>query len=216
MTTDGWGAQLTARVAEQIRRYRKAAGLTVAEAADACAARGLPVPKTTITNLETGRRSSVDLTEFLVLADVLGVPPITLLFPLDTAATVDVLPGQQISTWDGLAWFTGETPSAEAAPKGSPRELLDVFRAHRDAVAAARASTSLAKNRRRMANTTLDPARRTELLDAAAGYEQFAFDDCRELGAFRDSMRERGLIPPELPADLVFVDQPRANSKDSE
>ncbi|WP_149829045.1 helix-turn-helix domain-containing protein [Streptomyces tailanensis] len=216
MTTYGWGAQLTTRVAEQIRRHRKAAGLTVAETADACTARGLPVPKTTITNLETGRRSSVDLAEFLVLADVLGVPPITLLFPLDTAPTVDVLPGQPVSTWNGLAWFTGETASTEAAPKGSPRELLDLFRAHGDAVAAARASTSLAKERRRMANTTLDPARRTELLDAATGYEQFAFDDCRALGAFRDSMRERGLVPPELPADLAFVDQSKASSKDTE
>lgn len=214
MTTDDWSTQLTARVAEQLRRARKAAGLTVAETADACAARGLAVPKTTITNLETGRRGSVDLAEFLVLADVLGVPPITLLFPLDATPTVDVLPGQPASTWDGLAWFTGETASPEAAPKGSPRELLDVFRAHSDAVAAAAVSTSMAKDRRRKASTTLDPVRRADLLETAAGYEQLAFDDCRALRSYREGMRERGLVPPALPADLAFVDQPETTSKD--
>ncbi|MFF4520434.1 helix-turn-helix domain-containing protein [Streptomyces bluensis] len=214
MTTDDWSTQLTARVAEQLRRARKAAGLTVAETADACAARGLAVPKTTITNLETGRRGSVDLAEFLVLADVLGVPPITLLFPLDATPTVDVLPGQPVSTWDSLAWFTGETASSEAAPKGSPRELLDVFRAHSDAVAAAAVSTSMAKDRRRKASTTLDPARRADLLETAAGYEQLAFDDCRALRSYREGMRERGLVPPVLPADLAFVDQPETTPKD--
>ncbi|MBB0246981.1 helix-turn-helix domain-containing protein, partial [Streptomyces alkaliphilus] len=110
MTTDDWSAQLTARVAEQIRAARKAAGLTVAETADACAALGLAVPKTTITNLETGRRASVELAEFLVLAQVLGVPPVALLFPLGSASTVEVLPGREVPVWDGLAWFTGETP----------------------------------------------------------------------------------------------------------
>ncbi|MFF7262274.1 helix-turn-helix domain-containing protein [Streptomyces sp. NPDC008159] len=214
MATDDWSTRLTARVAEQMRRARKAAGLTVAETADACAARGLAVPKTTITNLETGRRGSVDLAEFLVLADVLGVPPITLLFPLDATPTVDVLPGQPVSTWDGLAWFTGETASSEAAPKGSPRELLDVFRAHSDAVAAAAVSTSMAKDRRRKASTTLDPVRRADLLETAAGYEQLAFDDCRALRSYREGMRERGLVPPVLPADLAFVDQPETTSKD--
>lgn len=215
MTTADWTTQLTTRVAEQMRRARRAAGLTVVETADACAARGLAVPKTTITNLETGRRGSVDLAEFLVLADVLGVPPITLLFPLDATPTVDMLPGQAVSVWEGLAWFTGETASAEAAPKGTPRELLDVFRAHSDAVAAAHASTSLAKERRRKANTTLDPTRRAELLEAATGYEQFAFGDCRELRAFRNTMRERGLVPPQLPADLAFVDQPENDTEDT-
>ncbi|MGW0711632.1 helix-turn-helix domain-containing protein [Streptomyces sp. NPDC002643] len=214
MTPDDWGSQLTTRVAEQIRRHRKAAGLTVAEAADACSARGLSVPKTTITNLETGRRSSVDLAEFIVLADVLGVPPIALLFPLDTAPTVDVLPGQPVPTWDALAWFTGETASPEAAPKGSPRELLDVFRAHSDAVSAARASMALAKDRRRMANTTLNPNRRKELLEAATGYEQFAFDDARALREFRNTMRERGLVPPQLPTELAYIEQPESGDRD--
>ena len=214
MNVDDWSKQLTTRVAEQLRRFRKEAGLTVAQVADRCAEHGLAVPGTTITNLENGRRHSVDLAEFLVLAEVLGVPPISLLFPLDTTPTVDVLPGQTVSTWAGVAWFSGETPAGTAAPTGSPRELLDTYRAHGDAVAAAAVSTSMAKDRRRKASTTLDPARRADLLETAAGYEQLAFDDCRALRSYRDGMRGRGLAPPALPADLAFVDQSETISKD--
>ncbi|MFE2426988.1 helix-turn-helix domain-containing protein [Streptomyces sp. NPDC059373] len=216
MNTDDWPKQLTARVAEQLRRFRREAGLTVAQVAQRCAELGLAVPGTTITNLENGRRHSVDLAEFLVLAEVLGVPPINLLFPLDMTPTVDVLPGRTVSTWDGVAWFAGETPAETAATTGSPRELLDTFRAHSDAVAAAAVSTSMAKDRRRKASTTLDPGRRADLLETAAGYEQLAFDDCRELRSYREGMRDRGLVPPALPAGLAFVDQPETISKDDE
>ncbi|MFJ2626894.1 helix-turn-helix domain-containing protein [Streptomyces sp. NPDC087532] len=208
MTNIDWSPSFTARVAEQMRRARKAAGLTVAEAAEACASLGLTVPKTTITNLETGRRSSIDLAEFLVLAEVYKVPPITLLFPLDTDASVAVLPGREVPTWEAVSWFTGETPLDKPAPEGSARDVLDTYRAHSDAVTTALTSTRLAKERRRKASITLDSVRRDALLETAASYEHLAFDDCRELREFRDTMRKRGLVPPALPADLTFVDNP--------
>ncbi|MGW1374751.1 helix-turn-helix domain-containing protein [Streptomyces sp. NPDC002446] len=207
MTNLDWSPSFTARVAERMREARKAARLTVAEAAEACAALGLSVPKTTITNLETRRRSSIDLAEFLVLAEVYKVPPISLLFPLGTEASVAVLPDREVSTWEAVAWFTGETPLEKPAPEGSARDVLDTFRGHSDAVATALASTRLAKERRRKASSTLDSGRRETLLEAAASYEQLAFDDCRELREFRNAMRERGLVPPALPADLSFVDE---------
>ena len=216
MTNEDWSPRFTARVAEQMRHARKAASLTVAEAAEACTALGLAVPKTTITNLETGRRSSIDLAEFLVLAEVYKVPPISLLFPLGTEASVAVLPDREVATWEAVAWFTGETPLEKSAPQGSAREVLDTFRAHSDAAATAVTSTRLAKERRRKASITLDSGRRETLLEAAASYEQLAFDDCRELREFRHAMHERGLVPPALPAELAFVDQPSTNSEDSE
>jgi transcriptional regulator with XRE-family HTH domain len=216
MMNGDWSPRFTARVAEQMRHARKAAGLTVAEAAEACTALGLAIPKTTITNLEIGRRSSIDLAEFLVLAEVYKVPPISLLFPLDTEASVAVLPDREVATWEAVAWFTGETPLEKPAPQGSAREVLDTFRAHSDAVATAVASTRLAKERRRKASITLDSGRRETLLEAAASYEQLAFDDCRELQEFRHAMHARGLVPPALPVLLAFVDQPSVDSEDSE
>lgn len=202
MTSSDWSPAFTARVAEQLRRARKAAGLTVAAASEACTSAGLPIPAATITNLELGRRSSVDLGEFLVLSRVYGVPPVTLLFPLDAEAAVEVLPGQSVPTWDALAWFTGETRLDQPAPEGSPREVLDLFRAHSDAVATALTSARMSKERRRKAALVTDAGRRDALLETVAAYEELAGEDRRELRAFRDRMRGRGLTPPPLPDEL--------------
>ncbi|MEU3255574.1 helix-turn-helix transcriptional regulator [Streptomyces sp. NPDC006997] len=209
MKPDHWPAAFTARIAQEMREARKAAGLTMGEVAQGCADRGLTeITEQSVKNLESGRKASMTIADFVVLADVLGVPPVTLLFPLGTSATVEVLPGREVSTWDALAWFTGETPMDQPAPEGTARDVLDVFRNHGDLVSAARASTALAKERRRAASTTLDRARRATLLERAEGYEEHAFEDCQELRAFRGRMRERGLVPPALPDELAFVDQP--------
>lgn len=168
----------TARVVLAMREARQAAGLTMSGLAQGCADRGYTeITEQTIKNLETGRRAGMTIADFVVLADVLGVPPVTLLFPLGASPTVEVLPGREVSAWDAVAWFTGETPLPQPASEGTPRELLDLFRAHGDLVAAATASTALAKERRREAGTTLDRARRTVLLERAAGYEEHAFED---------------------------------------
>lgn len=209
MKPDHWPAAFTARIAQEMREARKGAGLTMGEVAQGCADRGLTeITEQSVKNLESGRKASMTIADFVVLADVLGVPPVTLLFPLGTSATVEVLPGREVSTWDALAWFTGETPMDQPAPEGTARDVLDVFRNHGDLVSAARASTALAKERRRAASTTLDRARRATLLERAEGYEEHAFEDCQELRAFRGRMRERGLVPPALPDELAFVDQP--------
>jgi transcriptional regulator with XRE-family HTH domain len=212
MKPDHWPTAFTARIAHEMREARKAAGLTMGDVAQGCADRGLTeITEQSVKNLESGRKASMTIADFVVLADVLGVPPVSILFPLGTSATVEVLPEKDVSTWDALAWFTGETPMDQPAPEGTPRGVLDVFRNHGDLVAAATASTTLAKERRRAASTTLDRARRAALLERAAGYEEHAFEDCQELRAFRARMRERNLVPPALPDDLAFVDQPTSD-----
>jgi transcriptional regulator with XRE-family HTH domain len=209
MTADQWPAAFTARVVQAMREARQAAGLTMGDIAHGCADRGYPdIKEQTIKNLEAGRRAGITIIDLVVLADVLGVPPVALLFPLGTDATVEVLPGREVSTWDALAWFTGETPTDQPAPQCSARDLLDLFRSHGDLVAAATASNALARQRRREASTTLDRDRRTALLDRAAGYEEHAFEDCQDLRTFRTRMRERDLVPPALPDEIAFVDQP--------
>ncbi|MHA6762184.1 helix-turn-helix domain-containing protein [Streptacidiphilus sp. PAMC 29251] len=219
MTPDQWPTAFTARIAQGMREARKAAGLTMGDVAQGCADRGLAeFTEHSMKNLESGRKASITVADFVVLADVLGVPPVTLLFPLGTSATVEVLPGREVSTWDALAWFTGESPLSLPAAQGTARDVLDVFRHHGDLVAAATSSNALARERRRTASTTLDRARRTTLLQRAEGYEEHAFEDCQELRAFRARMRERELVPPALPDELAFVDQPEAepDSKDHE
>lgn len=121
MTSDHWPTIFTARAVQAMREARQAVGLTMADVAQGCADRGHPeIKEQTIKNLETGRRASMTIADFVVLADVLGVPPVSLLFPLGTDATVEVLPGREVSTWDALAWFTGETPTDQPAPRAPP------------------------------------------------------------------------------------------------
>ncbi|MGW0823708.1 helix-turn-helix domain-containing protein [Streptomyces sp. NPDC002845] len=219
MTPDQWPTAFTGRIAQRLRDARKAAGLTMAEVAQGCADRGLPeFTEHSMKNLESGRKTSITVADFVVLADVLGVPPVTLLFPLASSATVEVLPGREVSTWDAVAWFTGETPLDQPAAEGTARDVLDVFRHHGDLVTAATSSNALARERRRAASTTLDRARRATLLQRAEGYEEHAFEDCQELRAFRGRMRERDLTPPALPDELAFVDQPEipTHPEDSE
>lgn len=207
MTPQQWPAKLTAHIAQGVRHARRAAGLTMARVAQGCADRGMPeISEHSLKNLESGRKTSLSVADLFVLADVLGVPPITLLFPLGSLGTVEVLPGRVVSTWDALAWFTGELPAGEPAPEGSAKAVLDVFRHHSDLTAAAVIARNLAKDRRRAANATLDKERRKALLARAAGYEEQAFEDCRELRTFRELMRNRELVPPALPKELAFVD----------
>ncbi|MFG2370427.1 helix-turn-helix domain-containing protein [Streptomyces sp. NPDC048504] len=219
MKLDQWPAALTARIAQGMREARRAAGLTMGEVAHGCADRGLTeITEQSMKNLESGRKASMTIADFVVLADVLGVPPVTLLFPLGTSATVEVIPGREVSTWEALTWFTGESPLDQPAAEGTARDVLDVFRHHGDLATAATSSNALARERRRTASTTLDRARRATLLQRAEGYEEHAFEDCQELRAFRSGMRERGLVPPALPDELAFVDQPEisAHPEDSE
>ncbi|MBB5940438.1 helix-turn-helix domain-containing protein [Streptomyces zagrosensis] len=217
MTSDRWSAEFTGRIAQRLRDSRRAAGLTMAEVAQGCATRGMPeLTEHSIKNLESGRKTSISVADVVMLADVLGVPPVTLLFPLGSSAAVEVLPGRELSTWDAVAWFTGETLLDDAAPEGSPRDVLDSFRHHGDLVAAAMSSYALAQERRRVASTTLDRSRRTTLLQRAEGYEAHAFEDARELRTYRERMRQRGLTPPALPDGLAFIDQPDTHTEAEE
>lgn len=188
----------------------------MAEVAQGCAERGLPeFTEHSVKNLESGRKTSITVTDFVVLADVLGVPPVTLLFPLGSSAAVEVLPGREVATWEAVAWFTGELPLEEPAAEGSARDVLDAFRQHGDLVAAALSSYALARERRRAASTTLDRTRRATLLERADGYEEHAFEDAQELRTHRERMRRRGLTLPSLPDELSFVGEPEA-SRESE
>lgn len=86
MTEKDWQGRLTQQVAEAVRDYRKLRGLSAQGLADACAALGHAIPRTSIANLENGRRSGVEIAELLVFAKALDVPPIALLLPIGMAA----------------------------------------------------------------------------------------------------------------------------------
>ncbi|WP_246126494.1 helix-turn-helix domain-containing protein [Embleya hyalina] len=193
-------------VAGEVRRHRKARKMSAQQLADACTALGVEMQRGVLANLEIGRRESLDVTELVALAQALGVPAISLLFPVGDVATVSPTPGVVVDTWDALAAFTGETALSELPPSDSPRARLEAFRRHAVAVEAALASERLARDRRRLATVNLDPAEHERLGQVAAQYERLAFEDTLALRDLRVRMRDLGLEPPVLPARLAHVD----------
>lgn len=109
---------LNQAISLQIRKYRQVKGLSIKALAEECerlGAKGLTAAS--LANIERGQSEEVErgqrrvnVGELAVIAKALGVPPIVLIFPVDTAATVEITPGHEMATWDAVRWFTAEGP----------------------------------------------------------------------------------------------------------
>ncbi|WP_405365523.1 helix-turn-helix domain-containing protein [Kitasatospora sp. NBC_00039] len=203
MTQTDWPSKVTARVADALRARRKELGLSAQDVTDACAALGYPIPRTVIANLESGRRASVDLAEFLVLAEVLGVPPITMLFPLGTAPAIEMLPGREVSMWDAVAWVTGELWEA---PESPAQTLLNMFREHGILVMVASRSRQMGEEKRREAALARDPEHRAKFLRMVAEFDRIHAQDIQALRDWRARMREQEVVPPALPDEFAYLE----------
>ncbi len=108
MTQRSWAEDTTDRIAAAVKALR---GTRSAQwLADRTADLGHPISRTAISNLEVGRKRSVDVPELVVLARALGVPPLLLLYPELPAGEVEVLPGHRTSSWSAAQWFAGRGP----------------------------------------------------------------------------------------------------------
>lgn len=190
MSTGSWPAKLTSTIGREVRRLRQERGLTAAELSGACAALGMEVPSRTITNWETGKRATIAVTDLLVVAEALNVPPISLLFPLGQDDRVEVLPGRDAAMWDAVAWFTDEAHLDQAPALGSARAALDAFRGHAAAVHTALTSVRIREERRRQPGANLEHA------------DAMLEDDLRALRELRGAMRAEGWEPPPVPSRL--------------
>lgn len=100
-----WADEQTARIAAEIKALRgKRSGKWLA---DRTSELGHPVSRTTISELETGKRKSVTVAELLVLAAALQVPPLQLVFPDLPFGEVEALPGVMERSVDAALWATG-------------------------------------------------------------------------------------------------------------
>lgn len=95
----------------RIREARKTKNWRVRDLADHCAKAGFPhITATVITNLETRRRASREITvdELLAIAHVLGVPPLQLITPLSAGEQLEVVPGVRLDTLEAPAWIADD------------------------------------------------------------------------------------------------------------
>ncbi|WP_416970647.1 helix-turn-helix domain-containing protein [Streptomyces sp. 4F14] len=198
---------LTLRVGEAVRAARTDLGLSAPEVAKRCADLGVPIPPTGINKIENGGRGSLKVEEALALAVVLQVPLASLLVPLGTDATIELLPNLRISSWEAVRVVTGEG-FMEDAPEGSPRFTLAMFREHEVDVQTATISTRAARDWRAQAGTSFIGSDRYDQLNRqAAEMERIAREDCRRLLATRQRMRDLDLHPAPLPDHLAFIAQ---------
>lgn len=113
MTQSSWSTETTQRIADAIRAQR---GSNSAQwLSDRTAELGFRVARSRISDLETGRRNRIDVTELIVLAKALGIPPLLLLYPGVPGEIIDAIPqidGAPSATTSIAAaqWFSGEQP----------------------------------------------------------------------------------------------------------
>jgi transcriptional regulator with XRE-family HTH domain len=104
-----WEDRLSAQVGANIAAARGRLGVSAQWLSDRLGDLGAPLPRPTISQIETGQRT-VSLAEAISIAAALGVPPAELVFdPAERA--VEALPGRaDVTGEEACAWMAGEIP----------------------------------------------------------------------------------------------------------
>ena len=123
-----------ARITAAIKETRRKEGTSASELAERTAALGRPISRSVVSDLETGRKKTLDISEFLTLAAALNTSPAALLFADQLVdGEVEILPGTVASAARALEWFSGETPLIDDTPEaGRYRRANEPLRVARE------------------------------------------------------------------------------------
>jgi hypothetical protein len=121
--TQEWSDGVHQRIARAIRAAR--GERSAQEIANETERLGHKVSRDSITNIENGRKSTLDVCEWLILASALGVPAVGLLLPNLPDGDVELLPGQPVSAERALYQVTGEI---DDKPRSALGKLLKLTR----------------------------------------------------------------------------------------
>lgn len=123
-----WARSFHRQIGEQIQYMRKRAGLSAEELAEMCSemAPDFKMTRNIITGIETGKRTTVTVAELVALACALKLPPVALVYPVQTPLhEVEGWPGQAANAYEFINWFNAD-PWAATYPSG-PRVEMDVL-----------------------------------------------------------------------------------------
>ncbi|MDP9460265.1 MAG: helix-turn-helix domain-containing protein [Actinomycetota bacterium] len=203
-----WVRRWTASVAEALKAAR--GRMSAQQLSERCAGLGYPIPRSTITNLEIGRKESISIQEVAVLAKALGIPPLSLVFPIGRERTVEILPGAEVPTWLAAQWFTGEATFPVPLPDGGwgtndnqqtwKTSAPFCFRLHSRLLKQWNDRRNDLRRARQSPGSTGD----TEALEVQEELVRAAEDELRR---YRELMRQVGLTPNALPEELAHLDQ---------
>ncbi len=109
--TREWAEDFTEQIGVGIERSRR--GRSDQWIADRTAELGHPISRPAISEYRRGKRKYMPVTDWLVIAAALEVPPISLLFPGLPDEPVSLLPDRgPVVAFDAAEWITGERISA--------------------------------------------------------------------------------------------------------
>jgi transcriptional regulator with XRE-family HTH domain len=221
VTQPDWSSRLTRVLAGEVRRYRTERKMSAQQLADRCADIGLPIARSVLANLESGRRETFSVAELLVLAKALEVAPILLLFPLGRQEAMEVVPGEKVPVPDAAMWFTGEmswpgSTEAEALRWMEISFPADLFRLHARYLAERENALEIAQAQRQTSRGPWPQAQRAAYEQAAAAQEAIVTTIERQIGSVRKAMRDWDLLPPDLGDELSHIDTDADSGADAE
>ena len=228
--------ELSEAVGREVEWHRRRRQLTRQQLADECLRLGSDLTFAAITSIETGRRDaagrrrrSVTVDELVVLAQALGVAPLTLVVPARTDDATSWAPGRTAHPWTVAKWFSSEQRMIpveseadwDAYGRGRnddgifdyyevPQSIisgLDLWRAHERAWGDWWRSRDRALTARRLAAEASDSAvsqSRTVEADAEDLYRQQVIE--RDLRRIRTTLRQAGLEPWPLAEGMEHID----------
>lgn len=109
-----WPDEMTARIAAEIKRLR--GGRSGQWLSDRTAELGYRVSRSTISEIETGRRKSITLSDLIILAAALDTVPLALIYPGPYRDKIRVLPELEVPQIWGVRWFSGELSTFSDVP----------------------------------------------------------------------------------------------------
>ena len=193
----GWAASQAAEIGRRVAERRKDLKLSAEALAERCDALGMPsFTRQVVMRLEHSRRENVSVSELSVLAAALEISPVLLIYPLGLAEVTEYLPGRRAEPFDAARWWSGEisvTAKGDMVP-GKRRHPTALFRDHHQVVQ---------EVPRDLTEAAYLGARRGQMRPGADREGMLAVIALREI---RESIRDAGLQPPQLPAGLAWVD----------
>ncbi len=180
--------------------------MSAQQLSERCAELGYPIPRSTITNLEIGRKESISIQEVAILAKALGIPPLSLVFPIGRERTVELLPGTEVPTWLAAQWFTGEGPFPAALLDGGWGANTDDMRAWKGGAPLYFRQLRTLREQWDRARGRARQARQEGSSEDVEFTEQMLRDAEDQLRRYRGQMRQMGLDPGDPPAGLSDIE----------
>lgn len=111
-----WQKEMTDRIGKRVQELRRdKTALWLSERTEEL---GMKISRSALSELENGKRKSISLAEFLILALALETSPAMLLYPDYPDGEVEIWPGKRMPAMEAFSWLGGEKEAINAPDPG--------------------------------------------------------------------------------------------------